>query len=125
MASTASQSSALFGTSNDKPDQALHRRWAALHEKSAEIAQIADLAPEALEHQVSRFNDALSSNSSHLLDTAGQGLEDMELLVDMGLAALKEVEARGQAAHAPALALWREFYHAREAVLSVMEPTAA
>ena len=125
MAAISPKSSARIDSPEGASRGSLNQKWLLLHEKSAEIARLADLAPEALDPIVARFNEAASSQNTHALVQAQRGLEDIELLVDMGLRALKEVEARSQDAHAPALALWREFYHAREAVLFVMEPAAA
>jgi hypothetical protein len=125
MATISPKTSARSSTPEHASSGSLHHRWLALQERSAEIARVADLAPEAVDPIMARFDEATSSHNSHALEVARRGLEDMELLVEMGLSALREVEARGQEAHAPALALWREFYHAREAVLGLMEPEAA
>lgn len=112
-----------------EPEQTLTQRWSALLEKAGEIAQMAELSPEPTEEMNSRFASALARTGAlfgnHTHTAAERGIEDMEVLMDMGLTALKEVEARGQDPGAPALALWREVYHAREAVLTVMEPVAA
>lgn len=107
----------------------LTQRWAALLEKAGQIADMAQLSPEPTGEMNTRFANALArtgmlfGNPTHI--AAERGVEDMEMLIEMGLTALKEVESRGQDPGAPALALWREVYHAREAVLSVMEPVAA
>lgn len=108
-----------------QPLETLGHLWTTVHEKAGQIAQMADLAPEPLISVTSRLDQALVGSGSHAYDLAQRGLEDVDMLVTMGLTALGEVEARGQDANAPALALWREFYHAREAVLTVLEPVAA
>jgi len=112
-----------------EPIQTLNQRWTALHTKAGQIAAMADLAPEPLDTVNTRFNDALAQSGilfgNYTHSAALRGIEDMEILVKMGLKALKEVESRGQDAGVPALALWREVYHAREAILTVMEPAAA
>lgn len=110
---------------NAAPCEALDQRWVHVHQKAAQIAAMADLAPEPLEEANSRFDGALSVSGNYAQDTAARALEDTELLLEVGLRALREVAARGQSTHAPALALWREFYHAREAVLGILQPAAA
>jgi len=108
-----------------QPLKTLGHHWAAVHEKADQIAQMADLAPEPIDAVTSRLDQALAISGTQAYGTALRGLEDADMLVTMGLTALREVEARGQDTNAPALALWREFYHAREAVLTVLEPAAA
>lgn len=111
------------------PQSPLGQRWSALHGKLAQIAQMAELSPEPLDETTARFNNGLALTGAlfgnHAHSAVERGVEDMEILVEIGLTALHEVESRGQDPGAPALALWREVYHAREAVLSVMEPVAA
>lgn len=104
---------------------ALHTRWCTVHARSCQIAEMADLAPEPLDSAASQFETAFAQATGPILTIAHHGVEDIELLVDLGLKALEEVQARGQDTGAPALALWREFYHAREAVLAILEPAAA
>lgn len=109
--------------------ESLSQRWTTLHKKAGEIARMADLAPEPLDQIARRFAAGLAHSGAlfgnHAHSAAVRGIEDMEILVEMGLKALKEVESRGQDPSAPALTLWREVYHSREAILNVMEPAAA
>ncbi len=111
--------------SGAQPLMTLGHSWTAVHEKAGQVALMADLAPEPMDAVASRLDQALAVSRAHSYGAALRGLEDVDMLVTMGLAALRKVEARGQDANAPALALWREFYHAREAVLTVLEPAAA
>lgn len=53
-------------------------------------------------------------------ELAWQGLEDIDAMMRPGMAALSSLEGRGQDVTAPALALWREFFNARGAVMSVI-----
>ncbi|WP_298306715.1 hypothetical protein [uncultured Erythrobacter sp.] len=117
-----------FIATNDReaqPLKTLGHCWTAVHEKAGQIAAMADLAPEPMDTVTSRLDQALAVSGTHSYGAALRGLEDVDMLVTMGLTALREVKARGRDANAPALALWREFYHAREAVLTVLEPAAA
>lgn len=108
---------------------ALVQRWGALQRRADEIAALADLAPEFSASEKDAARIALGDAFSHACERAAQiatrGIEDMELLTETGLKALVQVQARGKPVQAPALALWRELYHAREAVLSVLEPVPA
>jgi hypothetical protein len=103
----------------------LEQRWIALHDRAGQIAAMADLAREPMGPLVDRFAEAMMRCDRSAQAAAMQSLDDIETLVDLGLRALKEVEARKQDPDAPALALWREFYHAREAVLAMTLPIAA
>ena len=103
----------------------LDRRWAEMHETAGQVAQLADLSPESASKITARFAQGLAHADSRACELAERGIADIEALLAMGLKALRCVEERGQDPSAPALALWREFYHAREAVLSVLEPIAA
>lgn len=55
-------------------------------------------------------------------DLAKRGIEDIVALLRPGMQALTTLVERGTATEAPALALWREFHEASEAVLSVLAP---
>lgn len=112
---------AAFAFESD-PQESIKLRWAVLHEKAGEIAEMADLSPEPAEVAAVHFDEAIAGATEPTKTFAQQGLGDIEHLIDMGLRALKEVEARNQDASVPALALWREFYHAREAILGAISP---
>lgn len=106
-------------------------RWEHVHQQASLVAAMADLADEPQSASTNTngnaalFAQGLAGAEEAIRTLAQSGLEDMECLLDHGIRALKEVEARGQDTHAPALALWREFYHAREAVLQMVQPATA
>ncbi|UAB78409.1 hypothetical protein INR77_01290 [Erythrobacter sp. SCSIO 43205] len=102
--------------------QSLEERWEALERKGEQIAALADLKPQVSNEGSNQIADLLTHADERAATAALRGLEDMEMLVAVGLQAILEVQARHQDVQAPALALWRELYHAREAVLSVLEP---
>lgn len=112
-------------SSHDPACVSLEERWNALQLKAGEIATLADLGEEQNGETREAFAHYLARADERAAAVAERGLEDMELLAAIGLKALTEVQARHKDAHAPALALWRELYHAREAVLSVLEPVPA
>lgn len=116
----ASQSSSATAQSVSLED-----RWTALQLKTERIARLADLGPEQDDTPQEAFKRDLAQADERTASVVERGVEDMELLAAMGLKALEEVHSRHQNAHAPALALWRELYHARQAVLSVLDPVPA
>ncbi len=107
-----------------EPLSSLANRWADMHSSSAQLAKVAALAPEPFDDKLAAFPNLLEGASDWQRDMAWQGIEDIDAMMRPGLAALGTITARGQDASAPALALWREFHHAREAVLTLVQPAA-
>lgn len=107
------------------PVNTMARRWEKLHAASEELASIAGLSPEEFAGDVAAFPAMLEGASEWQRTMAWQGIEDIDAMMGSGLSALATVTARGQDASAPAQALWREFHHAREAVLALVQPAAA
>ncbi|QIQ87406.1 hypothetical protein [Erythrobacter sp.] len=103
-----------------EPLGSLARRWHGLHEQAAGLAALAGLAPEAESGAVAGFSARLGEASEWQRELAWQGIEDIDAMMRPGLAALETLTARGQEAAAPALALWREFHAARDAVLAAV-----
>ncbi|MCK0129666.1 hypothetical protein [Erythrobacter sp. F6033] len=103
-----------------RPIQALAQKWDDLHSRAAEVAALAQLAPEKSDQDADRFATALGQSAEWQRELAWQGIEDIDAMMQPGLRALKVITARGMDANAPALALWREFHMAREGVLHVL-----
>ena len=104
------------------------RRWATVHRDAAYLANIADLAAKEDHAQQDTLLSALVDAGDWQRRLALDAINDIEAMMQPGLTALRTISARGQDATAPALALWREFHAAREAVLamlSVETPAAA
>ncbi|MFU7527013.1 hypothetical protein [Qipengyuania sp. ASV99] len=110
-------------------EPALMQRWADLHTNAAKLASVAGLKPEPLDEELAVFPALLGEAGEWQRAMAKQGIEDMDAMMRPGLAALDRMAARGLDASVPALALWREFFLAREAVLALIpddaEPAAA
>lgn len=117
MRSAAKQASAPINT--------MSQRWERLHKTSAQLASIAGLAPEEYAGDLAAFPAMLDDATEWQRTMAWQGIDDIDAMMGAGLAALATVTARGQDASAPAQALWREFHHAREAVLALVQHEAA
>ena len=104
--------------------EAMARRWSALHADAAMVGQLADLAPEFKGQTPTAFSEALAKASDWQCRLAMEAIEDIDAMLQPGLTALRTIFSRGQDAAAPALALWREFYAAREAVLAMLSVEA-
>lgn len=105
------------------PVGSLAQRWEELHQTSATLAALADLAPERYDAELAAMPAMLGEATEWQRELAWQGLEDIDAMMRPGLAALSRLEGNGQDATAPALALWREFFNARGAVMSVIAPS--
>ena len=104
--------------------EALTRKWAALHDSAANVAAIADLATKHDHTQANELISKLAQASDWQCRLAADAIDDIDAMMQPGLTALRTLTGRGQDAVAPALALWREFYSAREAVLAMLDNTA-
>ncbi len=107
-----------------QPLGSLAQRWEDLHASSAQLAKIAALSPEEFSGDIAAFPHLLGRANEWQRDMAWQGIEDIDAMMRPGLSALGTITARGQDASAPALALWREFHQARQAVLGLVQPGA-
>lgn len=105
-----------------QPVGALARRWEELHDTAAQLATLAQIAPEPANAEISAFPGLLGNASDWQRELAWQGMADIDAMMRPGLAALRTLTERGQDASAPALALWREFHAARSAVLFAVQP---
>lgn len=103
-----------------QPKSAMAAHWAELHAKAARLAGVAGLKPEPLDEELAMFPALLGKAGEWQRAMAEQGIEDMVAMMHPALAALDAIAARGLDASVPALALWREFYLAREAVLALI-----
>ncbi|MEL6531221.1 MAG: hypothetical protein AAFQ27_14785 [Pseudomonadota bacterium] len=100
----------------------LAQRWEDLNATAVQLAMAADLAPERTDARIARFPAMVGNAHEWQRELAWQGLEDIDAMMRPGLSALSTLSDRGHDATAPALALWREFYRAREAVVSLVDP---
>ncbi|WFL78575.1 hypothetical protein P7228_05790 [Altererythrobacter arenosus] len=97
----------------------LAERWRYLHEAANEIADKAALAPEIMSVEIEGFPHRVETAGADRAFLVRRALEDLDAVLQPGLTALRLIESRGLDTTAPALALWREFYHTRAAVLSL------
>ena len=104
------------------PVISIETRWDALQMRADEVAALAQLAPEKGVMSGDALTALFTEVEEWQVDLAERAIEDLDALMDAGLTALGTLVERGNDTTAPALALWREFYHGREAVLSLLRP---
>ena len=92
-------------------------RWEALHTRAQAIAHMAALAAEPFSGEIADFPQAAAQASKPSRELVMRGAEDIDAILQPGFTALLTIQARGQDVTSAALALWREFYNARKAVL--------
>ena len=100
-------------------------RWAALSEAGSVVASLAGIEPEVADKQVRNFPALIRDCEDWRRELAIQGIEDLQAIMEPGLAALLAINARGTDCRPAALALWREFLSARAAVIGLLPPSGA
>lgn len=103
------------------PEGTLSARWGELHRQAERVARIAQLSPEPFVGDLASFPDTMGDAQEWQRELAWQGIDDIDAMMRPGLAALETLRQRGQPAHVPALALWREFYTARGTILKLAQ----
>ena len=95
-------------------------QWAALQDAAAAVAELAGLAAEKPSAQVRNFPALIKDAGGWRLELANNGVADLSAIMRPGVKALLAVSARGQDPTAAALSLWREYHHARAALLGLV-----
>ena len=95
-------------------------QWAALQDAAAAVAQMAGLAPEKPSAQVRDFPALIKDAGGWRIELATDGVADLSAMMRPGVKALLAVAARGQDPTAAALSLWREYHHARAALIALV-----
>ncbi len=103
------------------PVRHMHTRWIALHDRADALTEMAQLATEPRAQTCDIFADLASNASDWQRNLAAEAIGDIEAMIEPGLAALALLAKRNLDPCAPALALWREFYSSREAVLAMLK----
>lgn len=103
----------------DAATQAADAKWAALHDAAGVVAVLAGFADEPPSSEIRDFPTAIRRAMPWRRELAHSGIDDLAAIMEPGIAALLAVHARGSDTRAPALALWREFRAARDALLTL------
>ncbi|WP_128891370.1 hypothetical protein [Erythrobacter sp. HKB08] len=96
------------------------RQWAAVQDAASAVAMIAGVEADAPSSRSRNFAASVAAAGGDRQRLAENALSDIAAVLQPGLAALLAVNARGQDAAAPALALWREYCASRDALLSLV-----
>ena len=102
----------------------LEAQWAALQEAAGAVAALAGLAPEKSTPQVRHYPALIERADGWRRDLATDGIADLSAMMRPGLQALLAVSAAGRDPTAAALTLWREYRHARAALLALLPDSA-
>ncbi len=99
----------------------LTAQWQALHALGNQVGALAGLAGEPYQGQMAEIGRDLMTLAEPRAGLGQQGIEDIRAMVSTGLDALKTIADRGQDVTAPAVALWREYFIARAALIDLMQ----
>jgi hypothetical protein len=99
---------------------AMSVQWATLQDAAAAVATMAGLAAEKPSTQVRNFPALIKDAGGWRLELATNGVADLAAMMKPGVQALLAVAARGQDPTPAALSLWREYHHARTALLGLV-----
>ena len=99
---------------------ALSVQWTALQDAAAAVAAMAGLAPEKSSVQIGDFPAQIERVGGWRFEMVNTGVADLSAIMRPGVKALLAVAARGQDPTAAALSLWREYHHARAALLGLV-----
>jgi hypothetical protein len=117
-----------FGVSETHGSQQGHQApelgasWTALHEAANAIAQLAQLAPERSEQDVTNFPELAMHQTGSRLSAIEAGIADLSVVMRTGLTALLNATSKGKDASAAALTLWLEFHAGRRAIMAFARP---
>ncbi len=103
---------------------AMSMKWSALHDAVGVVGMLAGLAAEPMRPEVRNFPAVMRDVGGWRRDQAEQAIDDLNAIMEPGLAALMAVNARGANPAVPALALWQEFHAARAAMLALVPPVS-
>ena len=101
---------------------ALGMKWSALHDAAAVVATFAGIVADPMTAALRNFPAVMRDAGGWRRAMAEQGIADISAFMEPGLSALLAVHARGVSPAAPALALWQEFVHARDALMMLTPP---
>ena len=113
---------ALAAPNLGENEAAVGLKWDSLHASADQVAALAAITPQPDNVGSNVLGAMLSEAAPWQRDLAARGVEDIEAMMARGLEALATLVDRGAETEAPALALWREFHHSRDAVLATLAP---
>ena len=100
---------------------ALDARWSALHHAGYAVRALARLSAQD-DPGTDRFVDRFCQASPRRQEAIAVAIDDLSLVMHVGLTALVGVEDRGGDPVPAAETLWREFACARASLFAMLEP---
>lgn len=99
---------------------AMSMKWSALHDAAGVVATLAGMPSEPMRPDQRNFPALARDAGGWRREMAEQGIDDLSVIMEAGIAALLAVHARGVDSRAAALSLWHEFISARSALLALI-----
>ena len=98
---------------------AMSMKWSALHDAAGIVATLAGMPAEPMRADQRNFPAVVRDAGGWRRNLAEQGVEDLSVIMEAGIAALLAVHARGVDARVAALSLWEEYQSARTGLLEL------
>jgi len=95
-------------------------KWSALHDAAGIVAMLAGRTPEPMRPELRNFPAIVRDAGGWRREMAEQGVDDLSVIMEAGIAALLAVHARGVDAGPAAVSLWEEFQLSRAALLDLV-----
>ena len=95
-------------------------KWSALHDAAATVATIAQLPPVGMSKSVRHFPAVIRDVGGRPRIKAERRIEDLNAVLEPGVAALLSAYARGANPRAAASALCEEFLEGRDAIMALV-----
>ena len=99
---------------------AMSMKWSALHDASGIVAALAGMTHEPMRAELRNFPAVVRDAGGWRRTMAEQGIDDLSVVMEAGIAALLAVHARGVDSRAAALSLWQEYQSARAGLLALV-----
>lgn len=99
---------------------AMSMKWSALHDAAGVVAALAGMAAETMRPELRNFPALARDTGGWRREMAEQGIDDLSVIMEAGIAALLAVHARGVDSRAAAFSLWQEFLSARDGLLALV-----
>ena len=99
---------------------ALSMKWSALHDAASTVATIAQLPPIAMSKPVRHFPAIIRDVGGRARQSAERQIDDLNAVLEPGVAALLSAYARGANPRAAARALCEEFVEGRDAIMALV-----
>jgi hypothetical protein len=99
---------------------AMSMKWSALHDAAGIVAALAGMSHEPMRAELRNFPAVVRDAGGWRRTMAEQGIDDLSVVMEAGIAALLAVHARGVDSRAAALSLWQEYQSARAGLLALV-----